>query len=57
MQALLLTRSVEEGRNLLTENQSLAAELQAMSHEEVNTRFFVFFLYLSKFSYILEAEV
>lgn len=36
MQALLLTRSVEEGRSLLTENKSLAAELEAMSQDEVN---------------------
>lgn len=35
MQALLLTRSVEEGRSLLTGHQSLAAELEAMSQDEV----------------------
>ncbi|CAH1398996.1 unnamed protein product [Nezara viridula] len=34
MQALLLTRSVEEGRSLLTGHQSLAAELEAMSQDE-----------------------
>jgi len=34
MQAILLTRSVEEGRSLLTGNQSLAAELEAMSQDE-----------------------
>uniref|UniRef100_A0A0A9VTD6 Rab11 family-interacting protein 4A n=2 Tax=Lygus hesperus TaxID=30085 RepID=A0A0A9VTD6_LYGHE len=34
LQALLLTRSVEEGRNLLTGHQSLAAELEAMSQGE-----------------------
>ncbi|XP_014243025.1 rab11 family-interacting protein 4B-like isoform X2 [Cimex lectularius] len=35
MQALLLTKSVEEGRSLLTGHQSLAAELEALSQDEV----------------------
>lgn len=36
MQALLLTKRVEEGRSLLlTGHQSLAAELEAMSQDEV----------------------
>ncbi|XP_014243028.1 rab11 family-interacting protein 4B-like isoform X5 [Cimex lectularius] len=34
MQALLLTKSVEEGRSLLTGHQSLAAELEALSQDE-----------------------
>ncbi|KAK9502906.1 hypothetical protein O3M35_011592 [Rhynocoris fuscipes] len=38
MQALLLTKRVEEGRSLLlTGHQSLAAELEAMSQDEVRT--------------------
>lgn len=39
LQALVLTRGIEEGRSLLTGgSSSLAAELEAMSQDEVCTR-------------------
>ncbi len=36
LQALLLTRSVQEGRSLLTGSNNLAAELEEMTQDDVS---------------------
>lgn len=37
MQAMLLTKSIQEGRSLLTDSNNLAAELEEMSQDDVST--------------------
>lgn len=37
LQALLLTRSIQEGRTLLTGSNNLAAELEEMTQDDVST--------------------
>lgn len=36
MQAMLLTRSIQEGRSLLTDSNNLAAELEEMTQDDVS---------------------
>ena len=37
LQALLLTRSIQEGRSLLTDSNNLAAELEQMTQDDVSS--------------------
>lgn len=38
LQALLLTRSIQEGRSLLTDSNNLAAELEQMTQDDVSIK-------------------
>lgn len=53
LQALLLTRSIQEGRSLLTGSNNLAAELEEMTQDDVsicNDLLFAFPFFFSFFS-------